>query len=145
VSVVCPVMLPDVALIVLICEGGIPVGTAVNKPLALIVPALLLEELHVALDVMSWVVPSDVVAVAVNCTVVPCGVLEFVGFNAIEVTCPSEIVTVVDPLIVPDAAVIVAVPVETPVTRPVVLILATVESEVDQNALLVKSFVEPSL
>jgi hypothetical protein len=89
--------------------------------------------------------PSEVVAVALNCTVLPCVVLEFVGDIAIEVTFPSEIVTVVDPLIVPDAAVIVAVPVETPVTRPVVLILATVESEVDQNALLVKSFVEPSL
>ena len=89
--------------------------------------------------------PSEVVAVALNCTVLPCVVLEFVGDIAIEVIFPSEIVTVVDPLIVPDAAVIVAVPVETPVTRPVVLILATVESEVDQNALLVKSFVEPSL
>ena len=72
-------------------------------------------------------------------------VLEFVGFSAIEVTFAREIVTVVEPLIVPEAAVIVAVPVETPVTSPVVLILATVESEVDQNALLVKSLVEPSL
>ena len=85
------------------------------------------------------------VAVAVNCTVLPCVVLEFVGNSAIEVTFASEIVTVVEPLIVPEAAVMVAVPTETPVTSPVLLMLAMVESEVDQKALLVRSLVEPSL
>jgi hypothetical protein len=86
-----------------------------------------------------------VVAVAVNCTVLPCVVLEFVGIRAIAVMFPSEIVTVVEPLIVPEAAAMVAVPTDTPVTSPVLLMLATVESEVDQKALLVRSLVEPSL
>lgn len=52
---------------------------------------------------------------------------------------------VVEPLTVPDAAVIVAVPGEAPVTKPVVVILAIVESEVDQKALFVRSCVVPSL
>lgn len=84
------------------------------------------------------------VAVALNCTVVPSGVLELTGNNAIEVIFPREIVTVVEPLIVPDAAVIVAVPGATPVMRPVVFTLTIVESEVDQSALPVRDFVEPS-
>lgn len=46
-------MLPDVALIVVTWFGGIPVVTAVNNPELLIVPALVLEELHVTLEVMS--------------------------------------------------------------------------------------------
>jgi hypothetical protein len=54
-------------------------------------------------------------------------------------------VMVVEPTVVPDSAVMVAVPMATPVTRPVVPTLATAESEVDQKALLVNVFVEPSL
>ena len=46
---------------------------------------------------------------------------------------------------VPDSAVIVAVPGATPVTSPVVPTLAIVESEVDQKALFVNALVEPSL
>ena len=49
-----------------------------------------------------------------------------------------------EPTVVPDSAVMVAVPGATPVTSPVVPTLAIVESEVDQNAVLVKDFVEPS-
>jgi hypothetical protein len=51
---------------------------------------------------------------------------------------------VVEPIVVPDSAVMVAVPGATPVTSPVVPTLAIVESEVDQNALFVNDFVEPS-
>ena len=45
-------MLPDVALMVVIC-AGFTVGAAVNNPELLIVPALVLDEFHIALDVMS--------------------------------------------------------------------------------------------
>lgn len=119
--------------------------TAVNKPELLIVPALALEVAHVTLDVMSWVVPPAKVATALNCWVLPSVIVELVGVTAIEVIFANAIVIVVEPLTVPDAAVIVAVPGETPVTNPVVLMLAIVESEVDQKALLVKSCVVPSL
>jgi hypothetical protein len=71
--------------------------------------------------------------------------VEFCGVTAIEVIFPREIVTVVEPLTVPEAAVMVAIPVETPVTSPVLLTLAVAESDVDQKALPVNDFVEPSL
>ena len=109
------------------------------------VPALGLEVAHVTLDVMSWVVPPAKVATALYCCVLPSVFVELVGVTAIEVIFASAIVIVVEPLTVPDAAVIVACPGETPVTNPVVLMLAIVESEVDQKALLVKSCVVPSL
>jgi hypothetical protein len=52
VRVVCPVMLLDVALMVVDC-AGFTVAAAVNNPELLIVPAVVLDEFHVALDVMS--------------------------------------------------------------------------------------------
>jgi len=51
----------------------------------------------------------------------------------------------VEPTVVPDSAVMVAVPGATPVTSPVVPTLAIVESEVDQKALFVRVLMEPSL
>lgn len=45
-------MLPDVALMVVDC-AGLTVAAAVNNPELLIVPAVVFEEFHVALDVMS--------------------------------------------------------------------------------------------
>lgn len=144
-TVAVPVTLSEVALIVDVCGGEVTVVTAVNKPLLSIVPALVFEEVQVALDVMSCFVPSDVVAVAVNCWVSPAFLVALVGATAIEVMFASETVTEVEPLMVPTAAVMVALPTEAPVTNPVLLTLATVESEVDQNALPVNDFVEPSL
>lgn len=63
-------MFPDVAVIMVVC-ADVTLGAAVNKPLLSIVPAFVLDEAHVALDVMSSVVPPDVVAFAVNCCVLP--------------------------------------------------------------------------
>ena len=81
-------MLPDVAVIIVVC-GEVNVVTAVNKPLLLIVPALVLEEAHVALFVMSSVVPFEVVATALSCAVPPTFILVVCGITAIDVMFPS--------------------------------------------------------
>ena len=116
-----------------------------KSPALLIVPALEFDEFHCALDVMSWVTPSDVVAMAVNWTVVPWSVLLLVGVTAMRVMFPSETVSVVVPVTVPEAALSCAVPTESAVTKPVVLTLATVASELLQNKLELRVFVVPSL
>lgn len=67
-------ILPEVAVITDVC-GDVRVVTAVNKPVLSIVPALVFEEAHVTLFVISVVVLFEVVAVAVYCTVVPTLVL----------------------------------------------------------------------
>ncbi len=81
-------MFPDVAVMIVVC-GDVKVVTAVNKPLLSIVPALVLEEAHVALEVMSSVVPFEVVAIALSCAVPPTLMLVFVGVTAIDVMFPS--------------------------------------------------------
>jgi hypothetical protein len=45
-------MLPEVALMVVVC-AGFTVAAAVNNPELLIVPAVVLDELHVALELTS--------------------------------------------------------------------------------------------
>jgi len=68
VNCVLPVIPPDVALIVVTCDE-LTLLAAVNRPVLLIIPAALLLELHVAESVMSRIVPSDVVAIALYCCV----------------------------------------------------------------------------
>jgi hypothetical protein len=137
-------MFPDVALIVVVWADPTE-GAAVKSPELFIVPALEFDEFHCALDVMSCVIPSDVVAMAVNCTVVPCSVLLLVGLTAMRVMLPSETVSVVVPVTVPEAALSCAVPTEIPVTNPDVLMLATVGVALLQNKLELNVFVVPSL
>jgi hypothetical protein len=133
-------LVPDVAVIVVVC-GNVPLVAEVNTPELSMVPALEFDDAQLALEVMSWTVPSDKVALAVNRGLLPRFMVEFCGITAIETMFPSVTVTVVEPLIVPTAALIVAGdPTETPVASPVELTLTTVESELDQEAMPVKSF-----
>ena len=63
VRVAFPVILPEVAVMV-----AVPLATAVAKPvLLLIVATEVLDELQATVVVISWVVPSKNVPVAVNC------------------------------------------------------------------------------
>ena len=57
--------------------------------------------------------------VAVNCFVVPTAMLEFAGVTAIETRVAAVTVSEAVPLTDPEVAVIAAVPVPTPVARPV--------------------------
>jgi hypothetical protein len=132
VSVVVPLILPDVAVIV-----ADPVATEVASPLD--PPALLTvatpvsDELQVADAVKSWVVLSEYVPVAVNCCFVPRAMLGLVGVTAMDTRMAGVTVSVVVPLILPDVAVIVADPVATEVASPLdpsaLLTVATLVSE----------------
>src|SRR5271155_3304467 len=69
---------PEVAVIV-----AVPCPALVARPL-LTIATVALDELHVATEVTSCVLPSVYVPVAVNCWVVPSGIEAFVGEIAIE-------------------------------------------------------------
>ena len=84
------------------------------------------DEVQNTVPVTSCVLESLKVPMAVNCLVVPTAMLELDGLTAIETRVAAVTVSEAVPLTDPDAAVIVAVPVPTPATSPVVgLMLAT--------------------
>jgi hypothetical protein len=101
------------------------------------VPPVTLLIDHVAVAVMSTGLPPEIVALAVKFAVPPLNVaLAVVGLIVIPVTLDSATVMVEVPLTVPEAPVIVEVPGETPVTRPELLTVATLVSELLQNTSL---------
>jgi hypothetical protein len=67
---VLPEVLPKVAVMV-----AVPAATAVARPLVLTVATDVLEELQVTWVVISWLVPSEYVPVAVSCWVNSRGML----------------------------------------------------------------------
>ena len=67
--------------------------------------------------------------VAVNCFVVPTAILELAGVTAIETSVAAETVSEAVPLTDPDVAVIVAVPVPTPIAMPLTSTEATEVNE----------------
>ena len=103
-----------------------------------------MAELHVTEPVMFKVPPSLYVPVAVNCCVAPWAIEGFAGVTAID-TSVAVTVRLVDPLIVPDAAEIVVVPVATPVASPAPLIVPTAVLVELQVTELVKFWVLLSL
>ena len=58
--------------------------TAVAKPLVLTVATNSSDELQATNTVISWLVPSEYVPVAVNCWVTPTGILGSAGVTAME-------------------------------------------------------------
>jgi len=99
---------------------------------------------QVTLAVTSTVVPPAVALavrhwVAVELTV---RVIEL-GWTRMLVTLPKVTVAVVVALAVPDAAVMVLVPAETPVTRPPALIVATLGVALDQHTVVPVQLVPP--
>ena len=131
VRVVDPAMLPDAAVIVVD-----PAATAAADPL-LMVATPVLDELHVTEAVKSCVVLSENVPVAVNCCVVPLATEGLVGVTAMDTSVAGVTVIVVDPDVLPDEAVIVALPADLPVTCPALLIVCDfVTSEVRTPAVV---------
>jgi len=113
----------------------LPRPTRVAKPfvpaLLLMVATLVFDEDQVTEPVMSW--PLE--PVAVNCwDPADKATVWLRGLIVMDVVLPQT-VTLVEPLTVPDAAVMVAVPEATPVTRPVLLLtVATLVADDDQLA-----------
>jgi hypothetical protein len=134
---------PDVAVIsVLWVELTL---CAVARPLLLIVATLVLEDCHVTASVISTVLPSFSVPIALYCTVSPEEVESLVGATVMDRRFATVTVTLVEPLIVPEVAVTLTVPTATPVTRPVSEAVASASSEEDQLTELVMFLVLPSL
>jgi hypothetical protein len=79
--------------------------------------------------VISWVVPSEKVPVAVNCWVVPPGTLGLAGVIAMEDRVAEVTVRVVLFETAPEVAVMVVVPAVRAVARPLLLITATEVSD----------------
>jgi hypothetical protein len=115
VACVDPVTPPSVAVIV-----TVPGDFAVTFPLTSTLATLASLALHCACAVTSCVVLSEYVPVAVNCTVAPAFALGFAGVTAMLWSVFGAVTVSVAPLLVtpPCAAVIVVVPVATPVARP---------------------------
>lgn len=117
VSVVDPLTEPEVAVIV-----AVPSPTLLPKPCvgaALpIVATVAVSELHCTVLVIFCVLPSVYVPVAVNCSFVPSGMVGIAGVTAIDTSTAGLMVSVVEPLIVPDVAVTVVLPRATLLATP---------------------------
>jgi hypothetical protein len=83
--------------------------------------------------------------VAVNCWVLPAATEALAGVTAREVNTAAVTVRVVEPLMVPDFAVIVAVPTATAEANPPLLTVAVDVADELQVAVLVRFWVVPLL
>ena len=83
--------------------------------------------------------------VAENCWFVPAAMDGLAGVTVIEVNEAAVMLTVVDPVIEPEAAEIVTVPTAIAVTDPVAEMVANAGAEEAQVTVFVRSFVLPSL
>jgi hypothetical protein len=131
---------PEVALIV-----AVPTPVPVANPLPAIVATVFKDELHVTELVRVCVVPSLYVPVAANCWLVPFAMVALEGATDSEVSTAGVTVNVAEPLIVPDKAVMVALPCTTLVASPPLLTVAIGVAEEVQVAVLVRFCVVPSL
>jgi hypothetical protein len=120
VRFVLPEILPVVA--VMVVE---PAETAVARPVVLTVATDGFNVLQLTCVVISKLVVSEYVPVAVNCWVVPTSMLGLAGVTAMEDRVAEFTVRVVLPETLPVVAVMVVVPTETPMARPVLSIVAT--------------------
>ncbi len=113
VNVVEPLTEPKDAEILLV-----PVATLVTSPWLLIVAVAAVDEVQSADAVMSCVVVSLKVPVAVNCLVAPMGIVELAGTTVSETRVALVTVAAAVPLIPPELAVTVMLPAAMPVARP---------------------------
>jgi hypothetical protein len=140
VSVVLPTTVPEVAEMVVV-----PVATAVARPPAAMVAVAVLDDAQVAEAVRFCVVPSVYVPVAVNCCVSPFATLGFAGVTAMDVSAAAATVSVVLPVMLPEVAEIVVVPVATAVARPPTAMVAVAVLDDAQVTVPVRFWVEPSV
>jgi hypothetical protein len=115
---------PNVAVMV-----ALPAVSALARPELLTVAILPSLDVQVAELVMSCVVASVKVAVAANCAVVFVGTEGFAGVTVIRETVALVTVNTVLPLIDPEAAVMIALPVAALFAKPLTSTVAMVESE----------------
>lgn len=109
VSEVVPDMLPEVAVIV-VEPGATEVDNPLEPPALLMAAIAAIEELHVTVVVRSCVVLSENVPVATNCWSEPMTMLGLVGVIAMDTSVAEVTVTIVDPVMCPHVASILALP-----------------------------------
>ncbi|MDH4265164.1 MAG: hypothetical protein OEW45_05950, partial [Deltaproteobacteria bacterium] len=97
----------------------------VARPVLSIVATDVSDEPQVTCMVMSWLVPSAYVPVAVNCKEYSKGMIGSLGVTDIKTRGTAATVRFVLPEILPVVAVMFVVPTETPMARPVLSIVAT--------------------
>ena len=139
VNVAVPEILPEVAVMV-----ELPTEIAVTRPLLSTVATVVLDELQVTCMVIPLVVPSEYVPEAVNCWVFPAGILELVGVTDMEDKVAGVTVRVVFPEILPEVAVMLALPAATAVPNPLLSTIATAVLDDLQVTCAVISPVVPS-
>jgi len=114
VNCVVPLMEPETAMIV-----TVPSFKPVARPLTVMDAIVGAEEVQATVFVMSWLVPSLNVPVAVYCCCTPSGMVIMSGVTAMEVSVALVTVNVaVFDVTVPEVAVIIDVPAATPKTFP---------------------------
>ena len=140
---VLPLIAPEVAEIV-----TVPSLRPVVKPLTVMDAMLLLVDAHVTVPVMSWVVASLNVPVAVNCCCTPSGIDIPAGVTAIETRVALVTVRLAVPDTEPTVALIVVGPAVKAIAVPFVgtasLTVATLVSEELHVAVLVMLLTLPS-
>ncbi len=119
-----PETAPNVAVMVVL-----PVAALLAKPWPLMPAAAALDELQTTEPLMSCVLESLNVPVAVNCFVVPTAMLDPAGVTASETSVAPVTVSDAVPLTDPSVAVIVVVPVPVLVAKPVESMLAAFDEE----------------
>ena len=126
VSVVFPEILPKLVAVAVMM--ALPAATAVAKPLLpLMLPIEALDEFQVTDTVISWLVPSEKVPMAINCWEAPTGMLRLAGVTAMENKVADVTVSVMLTEIPSEVAVMIAVPAvpAAVVTRPLLSTIAT--------------------
>jgi hypothetical protein len=134
VSNVDPLMELDVAVMV-----AVPTPTLLATPCVpaalLMVAVVGLSDVQVTVLIRFCVLPSVKVPVAVNACVVPSAIAGIVGVTAIETRAAALTVSVVDPLIEPEVAVIFAVPWPTLLATPCVPVASLIVAVVGVSEL----------
>jgi hypothetical protein len=121
---VLPEIVPDTAVII-----EVPAASPDARPLVLsTVATAVVPDVQVTDVVISTIVASEYVPMAVNCCVVSLAIDGLAGVTEMDTSGAAVTVNSVLPEIVPDTAVIVEVPAATPVARP--LVLSTVATAV---------------
>jgi len=125
VKVVLPEMIPKEAVMVVL-----PIKRfAVARPLLSIVAIDVSDEVQLTCVVISWLVPSEYVPVALNCMTDSRDMNRLAGVTVIKIRGTGVTVKVALPeipgVLVMEVAVMVVVPAEAAVARPVLLTVAT--------------------
>src|SRR5438105_270273 len=148
ISVVEPLIEPEVAVIVVVPAPALVASPCVPEAL-LIVATAVTDELHSTVVVMFCVLLLLKVPVATNCSLMPSAIEGLAGVTASPVRTGAVTVSVVEPLIGPEVAVIVVLRVATLVATPwlpeELLMVATPVFDELHSAVVVRSWVLLSL